>query len=148
MTEYHESATINLHAPIDKVFAFITDIERLSSWAGAFDAITDYSGQPIEVGSTWTAISKFMGREVVSQCRVTALDSPNQFVFSITNMAGDGTNTWALESLNEAQTRVTLSLDGEAKGIAKMAVGLIRSQADKQMNSDLANLKRLLEASS
>ncbi len=38
------------------------------------------------------------------------------------------------------------SLDGVAKSIAKMAVGLIRSQADKQMNSDLANLKKLLEA--
>lgn len=147
MTEYHESATINLHVPIDKVFDFVTDIDQLSTWAGAFDTIQEFSGNPVAVGSTWTARSKFMGREVVSQCQVTTFDKPHQFIFSISNMAGDGVNTWTLESISDTQTRVTLSLDGVAKGIAKMAVGLIRSQADKQMTADLANLKRLLEAS-
>jgi uncharacterized protein YndB with AHSA1/START domain len=146
MAEYHESATIILNVPIQTVFEFVTNIENLSTWAGAFDEIRDFSGNPVRVGSTWTSISKFMGREIVSQNRVTEYDAPQQIVFSIANMAGDGFNTWTLEALDETRTRFTLQLDGQAKGIAKMAVGLIRSQADKQMNSDLANLKTLLEA--
>jgi|GEM_PF-1435593 len=145
MAEYHESATIVLDVPIQTVFEFVTDIENLPTWAGAFDEIRDFTGNPIGVGSTWTSISKFMGREVVSQNCVTEWDAPHKVVFSIVNMAGDGLNTWSLESLADNQTRFTLQLDGEAKGIARMAVGLIRSQADKQMTSDLANLKRILK---
>ena len=145
MTEYHESATIVLNVPIQAVFDFIAEIENLPNWAGAFDEIRDFSGNPVKVGSTWTSISKFMGREVVSQNCVTEWDAPHRVVFSIVNMAGDGVNTWTLEALAEDQTRFTLQLDGEAKGIARMAVGLIRSQADKQMTSDLAKLKTLLK---
>lgn len=146
MAEYHESATIVLNVPIQTVFDYVVDIENLSHWSGAFDEIQDFSGYPISVGSTWTSISKFMGREIVSQNCVTELNAPQTIIFSITNMAGDGFNTWTFDALDENKTRFTLQLDGTAKGIAKMAVGLIRSQADKQMNSDLANLKRLLEA--
>jgi len=146
MTEYHESATIVLNVPIQTVFEYVTQIESLSVWAGAFDEIRDFSGDPVEVGSTWTSISKFMGREIVSQNCVTEWDAPQRFVFTITNMAGDGANTWTLDAIDETKTRFTLQLDGEAKGIARMAVGLIRSQADKQMNSDLANLKKILES--
>lgn len=146
MTEYHESANITLNVPIETVFDFIINIEQLSTWAGAFDSIRDYSGNPVTVGSTWTAISKFMGREIVSQCAVTHMDAPYQLVFSITNLAGDGVNTWTLENTPDGHTQFTLALDGKAKGIAKMAVGLIRSQADTQMNNDLVNLKQRLEA--
>lgn len=145
MAEYHETATIILNVPIQTVFDFVTDIENLPNWAGAFDEIRDFSGNPVGIGSTWTSISKFMGREVVSQNCVTEWHEPQQVVFSIKNMAGDGLNTWSLEALDDNQTRFTLQLDGEAKGIARMAVGLIRSQADKQMNSDLKNLKTILK---
>jgi len=145
MAEYHETATIILNVPIQTVFDFVTDIENLPNWAGAFDEIRDFSGNPVGIGSTWTSISKFMGREVVSQNCVTEWHEPQRVVFSIKNMAGDGLNTWSLEALDDNQTRFTLQLDGEAKGIARMAVGLIRSQADKQMNSDLKNLKTLLK---
>ncbi len=145
MAEYHETATIILNVPIQRVFDFVTDIENLPNWAGAFDEIRDFSGKPVGIGSTWTSISKFMGREVISHNCVTEWQEPQRVVFSIKNMAGDGLNTWSLEALDDNQTRFTLQLDGEAKGIARMAVGLIRSQADKQMNSDLKNLKTLLK---
>lgn len=146
MSVYDESATIILNVPINTVFNFVTDIENLPTWAGAFETIKDFSGDPVQVGSTWTSISKFMGREVVSQCEMTAFQSPTRLVFSISNMAGDGDNIWTLEELAEDKTRFTLRLKGKAKGIATMAVGLIRSQAGKQMNSDLSKLKRMLEA--
>jgi len=145
MAEYHETATIILNIPIQTVFDFVTDIENLPNWAGAFDEVREFSGNPVGIGSTWTSISKFMGREVVSQNCVTEYDEPQRVVFSIANMAGDGLNTWSLEALDANKTRFTLQLDGEAKGVARMAVGLIRSQADKQMNSDLKNLKSLLK---
>ena len=60
-------------------------------------------------------------------------------------MAGEGLNTWLFEALDGDHTRFTLQLDGKARGIARMAVGLIRAQAEKQMTQDLANLKRVLE---
>lgn len=146
MSEYDESATIDIRVPIEQIFQFVTDIENLPNWAGAFDEIRDYSGDPVGVGSTWTSVSKFMGREVVSQCEMTTFEPPTKLVFSIKNMAGDGDNIWTLEKLDDNRTRFTLRLRGTAKGIAKMAVGLIRSQADKQMNGDLAKLKQNLEA--
>lgn len=146
MSVYDESATIILNVPINTVFNFVTAIENLPTWAGAFVTIKNFSGDPVQVGSTWTSISKFMGREIVSQCEMTEFQSPTRLVFSISNMAGDGDNIWTLEELAEDKTRCTLRLKGKAKGIATMAVGLIRSQADKQMNNDLSKLKRMLEA--
>jgi len=146
MSEYDESATIVLNVPIEQVFEFVTDIENLPNWAGAFDDVRDFSGNPVSVGTSWTSVSKFMGREVISQCEMTQFDPPNKLIFSIANMAGDGDNIWTLEKLGDTQTRFTLRLKGKAKGIAVMAVGLIRSQADKQMNGDLAKLKTTLEA--
>jgi len=145
MAEYDESASITLNVPIERVFEYVTDIENLPTWAGAFEEIRHYSGDPVGVGSTWTSVSKFMGREVISECEMTTFDPPTKLVFSIKNMAGDGDNIWTLEKLDEGRTRFTLRLKGKAKGIAVMAVGLIRSQADKQMNGDLAKLKATLE---
>ena len=146
MSEYNESATIDIQAPIDRVFEFITNIENLPTWAGAFASISDYSGDPVRVGSTWTSTSMFMGQSIISSCKMTQLDPPHTLVFRISNMSGDGDNIWTLEQLDDQNTRFTLQLKGKAKGIAAMAVGLIRAQADRQMNSDLAKLKQLLEA--
>ena len=71
MAEYHESASIDISVPRERVFQFVMDIPNLPNWSGAFDTLQDLSDEPIKVGSAWTAISHFMGREIVSQCRVT-----------------------------------------------------------------------------
>jgi uncharacterized membrane protein len=141
------SNTVETDSSKEALFEFVTNIEGMPDWSDAIEAVRDFSGAPLGVGSTWVAISKFMGREFRSNNEVVEFDQGTSFKYKDSGSAFDGVTTFSVGTTEDGKATFTLSAEGEMKGfLASLAKPLLQSQAKSQMKKDLANLKSVVEA--
>jgi ligand-binding SRPBCC domain-containing protein len=136
--------TIFINRPQQEVFDFMSNLENDAQWR-SLESVKRTSGGPIGAGSTWRETSKFMGREIEFEVEFISYDPPHQFVAKTTS------GPFPMEITNKFETQdggtlITLSANAEVGGFFKMAEGLVSKQAQKQLESDWAALKKLLEA--
>ncbi len=143
MYKFEKSVMIN--RPQQEVFDFVTDLSNDSKWQSGIESVKRISDGPIGAGSTWSYKLKFMGREIEAEIELTNYDPPNQA--SVKSVSGPVPfeNTYKFET-KEGGTQMTFSGQAEIGGFFKMAEGLVGKQFEKQMDSDGAALKKLLEA--
>lgn len=148
MANFKVSESIEINCPSETVFQYVTEISKQSEWRPTI-VIRDFSGDPFEVGTTWSEVSQFMGREVVVHHEVIALEAGR-----LCEMQQDTTGllsgkiAFGFKSVAENKSEFTLSFDGDISGwMAGLASGMMRSQAQKAMKRDLASLKSKLESS-
>jgi uncharacterized protein YndB with AHSA1/START domain len=135
--------SIVVNAPIDKVFENFTDPEMQIKWFVEPHELRDYT-PPLGVGTTYKTVSKFMGRDAVSQQEVIEFNPPLSQVLRYTGV-GSGESQHICENL-EGGTKVTLQFDVDMSGLlAKISAPLIRRQIDKRMTADLQSFKEFIE---
>jgi carbon monoxide dehydrogenase subunit G len=147
MAEFQISESISINRPAEKVFEYVVDVEKQTEWRPNLEAIRDYSGPPFTVGATFREVSKFMGREMVVENKVTALDEGRQADFRMEGGSVSGNMTWSVLPETDQSSTLTLRFEGEVTGwLGRLGTGLIRRQAAKDMTTDLSNLKARLES--
>lgn len=142
MITVEKSVTIN--RPIAEVFAFVTDGANATQWQGGLEAVKN-EGPANMVGSRWTEVRKFLGREMNTTLEVTALEPDTRWVAKVIK----GPVPYEVMSLFEAAgegTKVTTRVEGEPTGFFKVAEGMVSGQLEKSLAEDLQRLKTLLEA--
>ncbi|MBK5108629.1 MAG: SRPBCC family protein [Anaerolineales bacterium] len=146
MANFQISKSIDINRPAETVFQYVTDISQAPSWRPNL-SVRDFSGEPFEVGTTWSEVTKFMGRDMVVNFEVTALEAGRHVE---TKQEGGGVSAnlvWNFNPGTDNSSTFTLSFDGELSGwIAGLASGLLRNQAQKDMKRDFSNLKSNLES--
>ena len=148
MAQFQISHSVAINRPAETVFQYALDVTKATEWRPSLDAIRDFSGEPIAVGTTWVEVSKFMGRDMLVNLTVTALEESRQANLKMEGGGVSGNMVWAVSPDTDESSTFTLSFDGEVTGwLGRLGTGLIRKQADKDMKSDLANLKSKLESS-
>ena len=147
MAEFKITKSVEINRPAEAVFQYVNDIPRTPEWRPSV-TIRDFSGEPLAVGSSFSELSKFMGREMVIKTEVTALEEGLRCEMKMDGGVVSGNMTWDFSPVTDDSSTATLNFDGDVSGwMAGLAKGLIRNQADKDMTKDLANLKSILEAS-
>jgi carbon monoxide dehydrogenase subunit G len=136
--------TIFINRPQQEVFDFMSNLENDAQWR-SLESIKRTSDGPIGAGSTWRETGKFMGRGIEFDVEFMSYDPPHQFVVKTTS------GPFPMEITNKFEdqdggTLLSLSATAEVGGFFKMAEGLVSKQAEKQIESDWAALKKLLEA--
>ena len=148
MAQFQISHSVAINRPAETVFQYILDVTKATEWRPSLDAIRDFSGEPIAVGTTWVEVSKFMGRDMLVNLAVTAMEEGRQANLKMEGGGVSGNMVWAVSPDTDESSTFMLSFDGEVTGwLGRLGTGLIRRQADKDMTSDLANLKSKLESS-
>lgn len=146
MAEFQISESVEINRPAEAVFDYINDIPRHPEWRPDL-VIRDFSGEPLTVGTSWNEVSKFMGREMVVNIEVAALEAGERCDMKMDGGAVSGDMSWGVSSGADDSSTVTLSFDGEVSGwMGRLGTGLIRNQAAKDMKRDLGNLKSTLES--
>lgn len=146
MATFQIAESVEIDRPADTVFRYVTDLSRQPLWRPNV-SIRDLSGEPLRVGTTWSEVSKFMGREMVVDFEVTALEQGRRLEMKQEGAGVSGKLTWSFSPIMDDSSEFTLSFDGELSGwLAGLASGLLRNQAQKDMKRDLANLKSNMEA--
>lgn len=147
MASFQITNSIGINRSAEAVFQYATKITEAPSWRPNL-TVKDFSGDPLEIGSTWNDVTKFMGRDMVVKHKVTALEQGRRYEVKQDGGGASGIMTMSFSPDTDDSSTVTLSFDGEISGwLAGLAAGLLRSQAEKSMKRDLANLKSNLESS-
>ena len=128
-----------------EVFDFISDPTKDAEWRDTSVSAEWISEPPHGVGSTYKSVDKLMGRNIEVTQEITAWDSPNQYGFKGDSGPMTFELTWKLEAQDNG-TKATISVKAQSGGFFKMAENLFRKQVEKQFDTDMASLKRVMGA--
>jgi uncharacterized protein YndB with AHSA1/START domain len=137
-------ASVVINRPIDEVFAYVMDAGNWTEWAGLPEAERTSEG-PVGVGTTLRGVSQFLGRRGEWTSEVTEYEPNRKMEQKI---------IWGPMSIQqsvtcepvEGGTRFTMVSKGETGGIFKLAEPVVNRMMQRQLESNLANLKDILEA--
>ena len=148
MAEFQISESVKIDRAAETVFQYVIDVTKQTEWRPGLEAIRGYSGAPFAVGTTFSEVSKFMGREMVVDFAVTAMEEGQRADLRMEGGVVSGNMVWAVSPDTDESSTFMLSFHGEVTGwLGRLGTGLIRRQAEKDMAGDLGNLKARLESS-
>lgn len=142
MFDFKKSVQIN-RSP-DEVFEFMSDPSNDPKWRDSAVSSEWISEGPTQVGSRFKSVDRILGREIEAISEVTKWNPPHRYG----QKSAEGPVPFELDITLEPDdggTRVTLVGQAEMGGFFKIAEGLAGRQLEKQIEKDLAGLKRALE---
>jgi uncharacterized protein YndB with AHSA1/START domain len=133
----------------EEVFSYVTDPARLPEWQESVVSVHRLDDAPPAVGSRAVVTRRVGPRERAMTAELSELNPPTSWAVRGIDGPVRGNVRGKIEPLaNGERSRVTISLDLEGHGIGKLLVPLfVRSQARKEMPTNLRNLKERLERS-
>jgi uncharacterized protein YndB with AHSA1/START domain len=141
MIKVENSITIN--APVEKVFAFVTDPDNSTKWQGGVDAV-EYDGEQT-VGGKYTEVRKFMGREMRTTLEVTRLEENKLWAAKTLSGPVPYEVTVTYEPAGGG-TKMTTTVEAEPGGFFKLAEGAVRKQLESGLEEDSQTLKSMIES--
>jgi hypothetical protein len=141
------TTTVEVDRPAAEVFAYATDPTRFPEWQkGVIDGHMDHDGTP-RVGAKCVTTRRIGGAERPVTSELTHVDPPTKWGVHGIDDPIRATVDLTVAPLTETRARLTITVDFEGHGIGKVLVPLlVRRQAQKEMPTNLANLKRHLES--
>lgn len=140
-----EFSTITINRSVDDVFAVLTKLEDTPKWSSTAIEVTITSAGPIGVGTTARYVDKFLGRRIESEVEITEFEPNRKLSMHSTSGTFSFRGSVTVEGSGEG-TRVGGSFEAEPGGFFKLAEPVLVRIGKRQFESDLANLKDLIEA--
>ncbi|MDQ3963819.1 MAG: SRPBCC family protein [Actinomycetota bacterium] len=140
-----ERASRVIDAPVDEVFAFMADLERVPEWVAGVREVRVVSGDAQTVGGRVAHVNEYMGRTFESSFEVLEWVPNEIMVFQVLSGPLRGESREALKALGPRSTRVEISVTGDAAGPFRFMRGMTARVAHLQLETSLDNLKRLIE---
>lgn len=143
MTDIQTSIVIK--RPIEDVFAFATDAEKLAMWAGPVTEAKQTSDGPVGVGTTSIQTTQLLGRRFESNYEVTDYQPNSRYSATTTSGPVPIVEHLSFEAV-EGGTRIDLTAEVESTGFFKLAAPIVTRIIQRQVENDVRTLKDLLEA--
>jgi uncharacterized protein YndB with AHSA1/START domain len=137
--------SVVINRPVEEVFAFTTDIEKMTQWVGELQESKNISEGTVGVDTTFTHVVGFLGRRFEQNHKVIEYEPNRKLRFGATSGPIRSEIDITFESI-EGGTKVTFAGGGEVGGFFKIAEPLLQRMFKRQWEANLANLKDLLEA--
>jgi len=136
--------TININRSPQEIFDYVADPVNAHKWQSQMVSVEWTSEGPPGVGSRQRAVSRFLGRDIEVISEFTVWEPPHRHSFKIIDgpFRVEGTMKFAAE---ENGTKVTMAGQSELSAIFKLAEGLIKKKMETQFDTNLADLKLLME---
>jgi len=144
MIKFEHSIIIN--QSVDEVWKFLSNIENATKWDRGVLEARQTSDGPIGVGSTLQTRRQMLGRQRIGKLRVSEY-VPNR---TIALQASLGQMTaqirYSFEPV-EGGTRLTGTSEITPVGLWKLIAPILIPMLERDGQADMANIKRILEAS-
>ena len=136
--------SIVINQPIDRVFAFISNAQNDPYWQLDILESRQTSPGPVGVGTQIAAVRQVMGRKVDETRQVTDYQPYQRFCIRTTSKP----EAEVINMLEQVPggTKLSLVLDVNPPGFAKLAGPLFTNQLRKQTETNFNKLKEMLEA--
>ena len=136
--------SIVVNRPMGDVFKFISVNENALQWQpGLLE--TRITNDVTGVGRAWTDVVQVLGRRLEVPFRVTDWQPDRKVAFQSTGGPIPMQGSYGFEPAG-AGTQVTFLLTGEPGGFFKLAEPVLMQILQRQWQTNLANLKDVLEA--
>ena len=139
MKRVERQATIG--APPDEVFAYVSDLEKLSEWQAGVVSAQRTSEGPMAVGATALVTREIMGNRVAAPLTITEYDPPRRLAIGSEVSGVKAHGTLDLEPSGDGQaTDLTFAMEIRGSGFTGFMEGMIAGAAGGDID---ASLKRL-----
>ena len=141
-------SSIEIARPPDEVFSYVTDPSRLAEWQESVVGTRIEGSGPPGVGSR-VVVTRRIGRgERAMTSEMTELSPSRSWAVRGIDGPVRGNVKGTIDPLDDsARSRVTIELDLQGHGLGKLLVPLVvRRQAQKEMPTNLRNLKERIES--
>lgn len=136
-------ASVTVNRPLEEVFRFMTDNQNALQWqSGLLEARV--TNDVVGIGKTWVDVVQVLGRRIEIVSELTEFEPLSAVGFKSTSGPIPLEGRYAFEPDGEG-TKVTFTLQGEAGGFFKLAEPIVARSTQRQWETNLANLKDLLE---
>jgi uncharacterized protein YndB with AHSA1/START domain len=141
-------SSIEIARPPEEVFSYVTDPSRLAEWQESVVSTRIEGSGPPGVGSR-VVVTRRIGRgERAMTSEMTELSPSRSWGVRGVDGPVRGNVKGNIDPLDDsARSRVTIELDLQGHGLGKLLVPLVvRRQAQKEMPTNLRNLKERIES--
>ncbi len=140
--EAESSITINCSP--EEVFAVITDVAGQPNWSKGVGKVQDLSQTPAILGTTWTQVTQFMGKEIAAHGKVNVYELNRKFGSTV-DKPFPATMLWQVEP-DGSGSKVTVGMVTEPGGFfGTVGAPLIGKGIRDNFTADLARLKAYVE---
>jgi carbon monoxide dehydrogenase subunit G len=128
--------SIHVDRSPEVVYALVRDLERAPEWQDSLESVD------VEAG---TEVRRFGARRVEASFFVLEDDPPRRFAISSDGGPAQARAEFDLEPDGDG-TRVVFTVDLRLRGTARLASGVVKPTAQREMRADLERLKDLAES--
>ncbi len=141
----HVEHSVVINRPIEEVFSFVSDIEKMPQWAAEVVEAKQISEGAMGMGTTVKIAVKVLGRRAENTHKVTAYEPNSKFAFKTTSGPIQSEVTESVESVEDG-TKFTIVAEAETGGFFKLAEPIVARTTQREWETNVATLKDLLEA--
>jgi len=138
------NSSITIERPAEDVFEFVRNQENARLWLGGW-LETRPTSEGEGVGFTWIDVVEVFGRPVETEFEVTEYEQGRKMAFKSIRGSFPVSGVYSFAPAGEG-TAVTFALQGEPGGFFKLAEPLLGRMLQRQWDTNLENLKDILEA--
>jgi uncharacterized protein YndB with AHSA1/START domain len=144
MINLEMSTTIDL--PVREVFDFMSIPENNSQWQYGTLATARLSEGVSSLGTFFRSIGHAIGQRILSTFEVTEYEPNRKYAFKSLSGPFRLQTSYTFEMMDTSCTKIDLSIQAEVVDFAQMDENVLEKQMRKQLEENLAMLKKLLEA--
>jgi uncharacterized protein YndB with AHSA1/START domain len=137
--------TLEIKAPIEKVFAFATDLRNNSKWQDDVQETTQTPDGPTQLGTKFRTVRTVFGQRLDATGEVTEFVPNQRFAFKAASGPMHITFAQSFEAI-PGGTKTSVHVEAEPGGVFKLAEGALAGQMKQQFESQSQKLKAVLEA--
>jgi uncharacterized membrane protein len=142
MINVEDSIVIN--RPIDEVFAYVSDLTNALEWQTGLIEVRKTTAGTLGIETQFTFVRKFLGRKLEASNEFIVYQ-PNEIVTFITTSGPMAVEASYLFGTEPEGTRVTCKIEMKPEGFSRLAEPLIAASVRREMSTEFAYLKNLLE---
>ena len=136
---------IDIDRPVPDVFGVVGNLENDPKWQKAVTQATKVSPGPIAEGTRFRHLVRLMGRTSVVDMEFRQYAPEQRYVLGCVTGPFEFSTEVTFEPIARGTRMVTL-VAGQPKGLAKLAAITLSNHRRHEIEADLHNLKRMLEA--
>ena len=131
--------------PADVVVGYLADFGNAVDWDPGTQSCERQDSGPIQVGSTWRNVSRFLGRETVLEYRLEALQ-PRHITLVGSNKTTTSTDDITVRDAPPNGSEVTYRARIELRGLARLGEPIVNAAMRRVADATAAQLQRAVAA--
>jgi carbon monoxide dehydrogenase subunit G len=130
--------------PVGVVADYLKDFANTEEWdPGTLSCVRQGRGGPVRVGTTWTNVSEFRGKDTELEYRLETCE-PDRLVFVGENRTASTRDEISMLGLGRTGTSITYRAQVTFHGLAKLAEPLLQREFEKLADRTQIQLTKVL----